>query len=172
MLSGFLFPQCVQPVYWMDDVHTADRCGWQNGILYACLLSLLGFIVLIGHRWKASWTTKTVGTGSSVEQSSFPILLFVIGYLVTVWSFVPLLFRLASIAQWKGYQTAIQNLMDKYSMTRLEAINTVASWHSGTLDAGSTSIISASALLGSSRNSHPQACASTPSTPIPSDQHT
>jgi hypothetical protein len=130
----------------MDNVHTAEECGLRNGILYACLLTIVGLMTYAGHVWRASWSNAGV-----IQHSSFPITLFLVGYLVSIWLILPLLFRRSAVAQWKGYQLAIQQLMDEYSLTRLAAINVVADWKSGTLDAGSTSVISGAALLSTSQ---------------------
>lgn len=155
MLAAFLFGDCVPPVYWLTDPKVASACGLRSGILYAILLTLLGVAIFLGHAWKASWmpgmvnafnrdTLSTTGT----HLSTFPIKMIVVAYVVTVWLVVPTVFRVSATQQWHGYQTAIQKLMDQYQISRLAAINIVAEWKSGSIDTGTTSLVSGAALLG------------------------
>ena len=150
MLAGFLFGECVQPVYWQQSVATATWCGQRNGYLYAVLASLMGLAILLGHKWKGSWSTQT--------PSAFPMLELFVGFLVTVWMVLPLVFRRSATEQWSGYQAAVQQLMSQYGMSQLAAISTVSSWRTGELDTGGSTAISGAALLGAA---HPDQASGT-----------
>ena len=143
MLAGFLFGECVQPVFWQPDLVAASRCGLRNGCLYAALATVIGLAVYAGHRWKTSFAIA--------GASTFPMTWVLAGFIATVWIALPVLFRVSAVQQWHGYQAAITELMTDYGMTRLAAISIISSWHTGELDTGGASVISGAALLSTSK---------------------
>ena len=148
MLSGFFVGKCVTPLYWQKDVATAQRCGLWNGVLYSLLATMVAAAALIAHEWKLTTTPRL--HNADYPKMTFPIHVLAMCVVVSVWMILPLLFRHSAVSQWHGYQDEIVELQKEYEMSKLDAINTVASFASGQLGEAASGLLSGAGgvLLG------------------------
>lgn len=109
-MSKFFLSYCIKPVYLQSSEQDAKKCGLINGSIYASLLTLI--IVLLGGRFYLR--------EKNYDDKKF-ILKCLIGVIIAIWIFVPVISYKGRGVEWNGYQNLIQELIDQ-GFTRQQAL--------------------------------------------------
>jgi hypothetical protein len=117
---GLVMPSCNVPLYQMDSIDTAKRCGHYNGLIDAGLLAVASIIVAAIYTYYVHQQTMK----STVYKPPIPVIAaWVIAVLVAGAGLlgIPRLLAYTQGQKWKGYQVQIGSLVSQ-GMTRTQAV--------------------------------------------------
>lgn len=129
-MAKYISSECVLPLYLMDNVGQAEKCGLISGLSYSVIITI-GLIIVCGH----------LLIKGGVNLHHYLIMSGII--IVVVWIVFPLIFSNGYGNIWQGYQSAQQDLMSR-GLTQLQALNMLGSIDasgSGDLSTGGASAV-------------------------------
>src|SRR5271156_4967195 len=144
MAAKYFDPNCIKPIYLMDDEKQAMNCGTVTGITYSSIISI--FVISI--------TTRFYFKEENNERKT-RILIAGILCFILIWIFIPLMMRYSYKNLWIGYNNSNLELQkqgyDKDTIiTILQSFDSNVPISFGMLSSGSAALFASSKKTPSS----------------------
>ena len=111
-MSSIVDPICGIPEYELDTVDDAMHCGRYTGIVIASILTILIIIIVVSRYGK--------------DKGGYTVILLGILAIGIVW-LLPLILSFLARRRYQIYQIQIQDLVQKFGMTKADAIRQIQS---------------------------------------------
>ena len=118
--SKYFKPYCLKPIYLMNEKDSAGTCGFVNGIVYSCILTLL--VLITGCKYYIS---------SKNSKDKRDIVIFTCICAFIIWIILPLLFRHSEENLWDGYNEVKMQLNTDGGYSKIDIINILQSLNEG-----------------------------------------
>jgi len=115
-MSRLFISNCIKPIYLMDTIEDAWRCGQTNGFIYSGMITPI--ILFLTYKGYSNYKNN--------------ILLY-LGMLMLIlsWVLLPIILRFAYGNMYIGYTSTINKLMSE-GLTKFQAINIMTSLYGNT----------------------------------------
>jgi hypothetical protein len=141
-MSRLFSPSCIQPIYVMDDISIAHKCGLISGLMYCSLMTPIFLLVFLRFYYK------------NYDPLIIKLVVFI---FFAMWLVVPFFLKFAYGNMWLGYDQTLK-IFIKEGMSKIDAILTMTRLFGDTNVSTIASIPSIPGLLfGKAQNGKGQA---------------
>lgn len=107
-MSQLFVPSCIKPIYLMDTIDDAHRCGLVNGVIYCSMLTPIILIIIERIHNKTEWFS-----GKTLVYTTIIVLSL-------LWILVPIILYFGYGSMWIGYTQTLNSLISQ-GLSRIQA---------------------------------------------------